>query len=465
MQKKHLSARVTRIMLATGAAALLAACSSDIERLSDYPPIDKTASVAPGKVESKPLAPAGGTSPWNSPTPSWARSQNNYAAPVRTAYNGTQPAYTPPAEPSRPAYTPPAQPRAATSGTIIVQPGQTLYSIARANGKTVQELMAANGLSSPELRVGQRLVIPGVANPVSPAPTVRRTAYTAPAPAQAAPAYRPRASVQPAAAPARPATNVSSVRTHRVQPGETWYALGRKYHVHPRKIAAYNGLSLSSGLKVGQVVKIPPSDGWSMPGAARSTTVAAGSSPSHAVVPPRQQRMAQAQPQRQPQHAKDQDRITDEPAAHQPGQERRLAQTSPVNKKAATGAGFIWPVQGRVIAKFGKTKNGRNEGINIAAPEGAPVRAAADGVVAYAGNELKDYGNLILIRHKGGWVTAYAHNKELKVKRGDHVRQGQVIATVGRTGAVKTPQLHFELRKGATPVDPLAHLGTATAMR
>ncbi len=455
MQKKHLSPRIARIMLATGAAALLAACSSDIDRLKDYPPIDNTASVAPGKVESKPLEPAGGTSPWNSPTPSWARNQNRYAAPVRTAYN-SRPSYTPPAAASQPVYTPPAQPRAAAAGSIIVQPGQTLYSIARANGKTVRELMAANGLSSPEIRVGQRLVIPGVANPVSPAPTVQRAAYTAPA--QSAPAYRPPASVRPAAAPARPATNVATARTHRVQPGETWYALGRQYHVHPRKIAAYNGLSLSSGLKVGQVVKIPPSDGWSMPGGSRATTVARNERP-RTTTPARERRVAQARPR-----VKDQDRITDAPAA-EPRQTQRLAQSSPVRKQASSGASFIWPVQGRVIAKFGKTKNGRNEGINIAAPEGAPVRAAADGVVAYAGNELKDYGNLVLIRHKGGWVTAYAHNKALKVKRGDRVKQGQVIAAVGRTGAVKTPQLHFELRKGATPVDPLAYLGAATAMR
>ncbi len=454
MQKKHLSPRIARIMLATGAAALLAACSSDIDRLSDYPPIDNTASVAPGKVESKPLAPANGASPCNSPTPSWTRGQNSYAAPVRTAY-------TPP--PAQPAYTPPpAQPRAAAAaGSITVQPGQTLYSIARANGKTVQELMAANGLSSPSIRVGQRLVIPGVANPVSPAPTVQRAAYAAPAQAasaQAAPAYRPRASVQPAAAPARPATNVSAARAHRVQPGETWYALGRKYHVHPRKIAAYNGLSLSSGLKVGQVVKIPAADGWNMPGGNGAATTVAKSAKPRQAAPER--RVAQARPQ-----AKDQDRITDSAPAARQQQAQRLAQGSPVRKQQAASGTFIWPVQGRVIARFGKTKNGKNEGINIAAPEGAPVRAAADGVVAYAGNELKDYGNLVLIRHKGGWVTAYAHNKALKVKRGDRVRQGQVIASVGRTGAVRTPQLHFELRKGATPVDPLVHLGTATAMR
>src|SRR5215212_843196 len=125
---------------------------------------------------------------------------------------------------------------------------------------------------------------------------------------------------------------------------------------------------------------------------------------------------------------------------------------------------FRWPVKGRVISKFGSKPGGaRNEGINIAVPEGTSVRAADGGVVAYAGNELKGYGNLVLIRHDGGWVTAYAHNRQLFVKRGDTVRRGDVIAKAGQTGSVESPQLHFELRKGATAVDPLKYLAAAQA--
>lgn len=120
---------------------------------------------------------------------------------------------------------------------------------------------------------------------------------------------------------------------------------------------------------------------------------------------------------------------------------------------------FIWPVDGKVIAKFGPTKdNLRNDGINIAAPVGAPVLASADGVVAYAGNELRGFGNMVLLRHADGWVTAYAHNSALLVKKGDKVRQGQTIARVGSSGNVDTPQLHFELRKGTKAVDPLKSL-------
>ena len=118
---------------------------------------------------------------------------------------------------------------------------------------------------------------------------------------------------------------------------------------------------------------------------------------------------------------------------------------------------FIKPVEGEVITKF---KAGVNDGINIAVPEGTSVKAAGAGEVMYAGNELKGLGELLLLKHKDGWMTAYAHNSELLVKKGDTVKQGQVIAKSGKTGDVKKPQLHFEVRKGKQPVDPLPKLGS-----
>jgi murein DD-endopeptidase MepM/ murein hydrolase activator NlpD len=114
---------------------------------------------------------------------------------------------------------------------------------------------------------------------------------------------------------------------------------------------------------------------------------------------------------------------------------------------------FKWPLRGRVISGFPKS-----DGLDLAVPEGTAVHAADDGVVAYAGSELKGYGNLILIRHANGFVTAYAHASELIVKRNDQVRRGQVIAKSGQTGSVSSPQLHFEIRKGSTPVDPMQYL-------
>jgi murein DD-endopeptidase MepM/ murein hydrolase activator NlpD len=116
---------------------------------------------------------------------------------------------------------------------------------------------------------------------------------------------------------------------------------------------------------------------------------------------------------------------------------------------------FRWPARGRIIQGF---KAGGNDGINISVPAGTSVRAAESGVVVYSGDGLKGYGNLVLIKHPNGFVTAYGNNGELDVKRGEQVKRGQVIAKSGDTGNVNAPQLHFELRKGSTPVDPTNYL-------
>jgi murein DD-endopeptidase MepM/ murein hydrolase activator NlpD len=140
------------------------------------------------------------------------------------------------------------------------------------------------------------------------------------------------------------------------------------------------------------------------------------------------------------------------------------AKETPVQAAEPAGGmpSFRWPVRGRVIAGFGPKPNGlQNDGIDVSVPEGTPVKAAEDGVIAYAGNELKGYGNLVLVRHSNGFVTAYAHASEILVKRGDQVKRGQVIARSGQTGNVSSPQLHFEIRKGANPVDPTQYLNGA----
>ena len=116
---------------------------------------------------------------------------------------------------------------------------------------------------------------------------------------------------------------------------------------------------------------------------------------------------------------------------------------------------FRWPARGRIIEGF---KSGGNDGINISVPPGTSVRAAESGVVVYSGDGLKGYGNLVLIKHPNGFVSAYANNGELDVKRGETVKRGQIIAKSGDTGNVNAPQLHFELRKGSTPVDPTSYL-------
>jgi murein DD-endopeptidase MepM/ murein hydrolase activator NlpD len=129
-----------------------------------------------------------------------------------------------------------------------------------------------------------------------------------------------------------------------------------------------------------------------------------------------------------------------------------------------SGNSFRWPVKGRVISPFGaRPDGGHNDGIDVAVPQGTSVQAAENGVVAYAGNELKGYGNLVLIRHANNWVSAYAHNEEILVKRGDKVKRGQVIAKAGATGSVSQPLVHFELRKGSRPVDPTKYMSDHAA--
>ncbi len=132
--------------------------------------------------------------------------------------------------------------------------------------------------------------------------------------------------------------------------------------------------------------------------------------------------------------------------------------TTPTTEPATYSPGtltFAWPVAGPIISDFGTIGSGaRNDGINIATPYGAPIHAAAAGQISYAGNELKGYGNLILIKHDDGYVTAYAHAERIVVNRGDYVAKGQVIGYAGQTGDVTSPQLHFEIRKGVQPINP-----------
>jgi len=137
------------------------------------------------------------------------------------------------------------------------------------------------------------------------------------------------------------------------------------------------------------------------------------------------------------------------------------AEEKTASAPAQTGIGeFRWPVRGKVIANFGdKIASGRNDGIDISVPEGTAVKAAENGVVVYAGSELEGFGNLVLIKHSGGWVSAYAHNKTIEVARGAEVKRGEIIARSGRSGSAEMPKLHFELRRNSVPVDPLKHLG------
>jgi murein DD-endopeptidase MepM/ murein hydrolase activator NlpD len=312
---------------------------------------------------------------------------------------------------------------------IIVARGETLETISHRYGVPVAAILEANSISNPAtVHPGQHLVIPRRRGPASTvAAPETRVASTAPALPSTAPVGPPRTALTAAAT------------VHVVAPGQTLHSIARLYGKSVMVIAKANNIPPDTMLKVGDRITIPG-------GAAMAAAAPAPAAP----------------PQPRGEGSVGSIATADSPhSARLAAPVAPEAEDNPVKGGEAAGT-FRWPVRGRVIAGFGPKPNGlQNDGINLAVPEGTSIKAADDGVVAYAGNELKGYGNLVLVRHANGFVTAYAHASEIMVKRGDTVKRGQVIAKSGQTGNVTSPQLHFEIRKGATPVDPSQYLNGA----
>jgi murein DD-endopeptidase MepM/ murein hydrolase activator NlpD len=311
---------------------------------------------------------------------------------------------------------------------ITVGAGDTPETIGRKYGVPASAIMQANGITSPaDLKPGQRIVIP------------RYTVASAPSPAPQHVAPPPQTIPTPApVAATRPAQTAETL--HIVAPGESLIGISRKYGVPLTTLAKANKIEPYHKVAMGERITIPGHHAQPQP---QQKQAAAPRIEKPQVAPP--QTVASIPPQQNARVA------TPEPAAHD----------TPVKSAEPAGAmpSFRWPVHGRVISQFGAKTNGQsNDGINVAVPEGTPVKATEDGVVAYAGNELKGYGNLVLVRHSNGYVSAYAHASEILVKRGDTIKRGQTIARAGQTGNVTSPQLHFEIRKGSTPVDPTQYL-------
>jgi murein DD-endopeptidase MepM/ murein hydrolase activator NlpD len=259
----------------------------------------------------------------------------------------------------------------------------------------------------------------------------------------------------PATRVAGPASYTPPARgnVHTVAPGETIYSLARHYRLTPMAIAKANNVGLDHRVKVGDRVVIP----GNAPRIAAPAPQAQPAQPRVAAAPKAEVTpvVKQANPPKVAQVEPPASARVVTPAADP------LPEAAPTGTTGGSSAtpSFRWPVRGRVITGFGpKSSGGQNDGINVAVPEGTPIKAAEEGVVAYAGSELKGYGNLVLVRHSNGFVTAYAHASELSVKKGETVKRGQVIGKAGATGNVTSPQLHFEVRKGATPVDPTQYL-------
>ena len=206
---------------------------------------------------------------------------------------------------------------------------------------------------------------------------------------------------------------------HRVEAGQTLYRIAKAYGLSTEDLAAANGITDARALAVGQELVIP---GLGTP-----------------------RPVASADPA--------------EPAADPTARAPKPPPVRPRPIGSATGT-LDWPLRGVLYGRFGKKGTEQHDGIDLAAPEGTPVKTAASGVVLFAG-EQKGYGQLVIVEHPGGLVTLYAHNRDLRVKTADKVRPEQVIATVGESGRTSGPHLHFEVRRGGVPVDPLGELKTA----
>ncbi len=282
---------------------------------------------------------------------------------------------------------------------VEVEPGDTAFSIARRNGVSVAVLVEANDLSAPyAILIGQKIIIPGE--------ELARTPVSA-----------------PKSVPARGGT------AHTVSTGDTLFNISQRYGIDVKNLSETNNLDVSGTIRIGQILRLPG-----------DRTQSATGGPLNRVLKSRVVEESEAVSKRQV-----------------------AALTPPVEALATpveiTQSKFRWPAKGRVVSPYGEADNGQqNDGINISVPEGTSVKAAEGGVVAYAGSELKRYGNLVLIKHDNDFVTAYAHNSALLVTRGDNVMRGQVIAKAGQSGSVKKPQIHFEVRQGSKAVDPMPFL-------
>lgn len=273
--------------------------------------------------------------------------------------------------------------------SVVVQKGDTLYSIARRYDLPIREIIELNGFHPPYgLRIGQVVRLP-------------------------------------------------SARYHVVAKGDTLYNISKRYNVDVNSLSKTNDIRPPYSLAVGQRLQLPDSI---VGGEVHVASVTPAPAKNKTWTP----KKTSASSSKKTSPAK---KTTTAKSTYTPPAKKR-------NSK------FMWPVKGSVISNFGPIAKGRNnDGINIKAAKGTAVKAADKGTVAYAGNELKGFGNLILIKHDDGWVTAYAHNEKILVKKGQRVARGEKISTVGTTGGVASPQLHFEIRQGKKAVNPKSYLG------
>lgn len=452
---------LSRVAVIALLAGSVAGCSSDTGRFAENPfsnpfgnpfadradPVS-TASVPTQKVQTAALAPVGSVAAQPLAPVGSVGSAPIETVPARTA---TAVPAIPSSDEAFDAAATASIPEAATGifktsrgywsgkGGSIIQAGanDNIHMIANRFGVPAAAIMAVNGLSTPALTPGQSLTIPVFNVGAAPADTATRQTETAEA------TQTKSVRVIDIKSPAKTAKG----GVHEVQPGETLTSIAASYGTTRVRLAEANGLDQWANVRIGQKLTLPGSKTAkadpkkATPAAKETETAAVETKPAKkaAEVAAVESTPAKASPKA--------DKTVE--AKKEPVVTASVEQTPQAEKRT-----FRWPVKGHIIKSFGQSSGG----LNISVPEGTQVKAAEDGVVAYAGNDLKVYGNLILIRHSDGYVTAYAHTKDLDVKKGDTVRRGQVIATAGKTGDVTTPQLLFEIRKGSTAIDPRPYL-------
>ena len=303
--------------------------------------------------------------------------------------------------------------------TVVVKPGDTLYALAKKHGLSVSEMAALNGLMEPyQLSVGQKLLLKSKTEPVETADVLQ--------------VNKPKNMVQ--------TTTRVELQEIVVARGDTLYSISRKYSIPVNDLAVMNKLTPPFELSVGQKLRVPNLAEASVARNSKTVTANVVKTEVKGVVAEKQTttKTVAAQPVK---------KISSDPT-------KKLPTIS-----ARSSSKFAWPVRGKILSAYGAKSNGLfNDGINISATRGTAVKAAENGVVAYAGNEVKGMGNLVIIQHDGGWMTVYAHMDSMNVRRGHKVSVGQKIGTVGETGKVDSPQLHFEIRKGTKAYNPSSYL-------
>ncbi|WP_153769297.1 peptidoglycan DD-metalloendopeptidase family protein [Labrenzia sp. CE80] len=386
-----------------------------------------------------------------------------YKAPTYQTPTYQEPTYQAPAV-SAPIVTAPAPEVAANAPTtwrgwssvggtrIPVRSGDTVTSLSRRYGVPVKAIVAVNGIEDPaQVRPGQTIVIPTYVysdrNGSSSAPT-----------ADDKPIKPTKITRLPQRAPKRDLPD-DQIVTGAVRPTQTITASAPSPHRKPFRQPSFAEVKSGTVANDAAPIRISAAP-RSKPSVVHTGSVSApaqvssvsGNVPMPVAMPGRTANTPSAAV------------VSTTPAVVQ----KDVKPTAPIQRPQVvasvdpvveSGPNFRWPVRGRIISEFGTKPGGaRNDGVNLAVPEGTPVKAADAGTVIYSGNELKGYGNLVLLRHQDGWVSAYAHNSKLNVKRGDSVSRGEVIGLAGASGSVSQPQVHFELRRGNKPVDPMRYM-------